>query len=69
MCNYFKIRSLVKDKLFKGFLSLALVAILFIRAERFEQFGRGSLMEFSCEFFLKLGKWPWRRIVLRFFYF
>ena len=40
MCNYFEIRSLVKEKKsFKGFfLFVALAAILCIRDERFEQF-------------------------------
>ena len=40
MCNYFKIHALVKEeKSFKSFfLFLALVAILFNGAERFDQF-------------------------------
>ena len=38
MYNYFKIHPLVQgEKSFKGFLCLALVAILFNVAERFEQ--------------------------------
>ena len=39
MCNYLKIHPLVKEeKSFTGFSILALAAILFHGAERFEQF-------------------------------
>ena len=53
MCNYFKIHPLVKERSFKGFLFLALVAILCNGAEQFEQFWYRSPKEPSCEIILK----------------
>ena len=54
MCNYFKIRSLVKEeKLFKGFLFLALTAILLSEWNGLSNFGRGSPKEHSCVIILK----------------
>ena len=55
MFNYFKIHLLVQEKKsFKGFfLFLALATILFNGAVRFEQFGRQSPKEHSCEIISK----------------
>ena len=53
MCNYFKIQTLVQEKKsFKGF-SIFSSGSLFNRAERFEQFGRWSPKEPSCEIISK----------------
>ena len=58
MCNYFKIRYWLTRSRLKVFLFLALAATLFIRAERFEQFGRGLPKEYAYEIIFKLGQWP-----------
>ena len=46
---------------YKGFLFLALAAILFSRAEPFYYFVRGSPKEHFYEIILKSGHWPRRR--------
>ena len=51
------------------FLFLALVAILFSRAEPFSNFGKGVLEEHFCEIILKSGPWPRRRCCLKIFFF
>ena len=59
---------LTRSSRLKVFLFLAPVAILFIRVERFEHFGRGSTKEYSCKLILKLGQWPWRRCRFKVFF-
>ena len=49
MRNDFKFGPMVQEMLFKIFLFLALVAILFSRAEWFMQFCKGLYREHSCE--------------------
>ena len=55
--------------LLKVFLFLALVAILFSRANHFSNLGKGVLEEHFCEIILQLGPWPRRRCCLKIFLF
>ena len=41
----------------KDFLSRALVALMFVRAEPFAQFGRMHYVEHFCEFILNFNQW------------
>ena len=56
--------------LFKGFLFLALVAILFSKAfNHFSNFGKGVLEEHFGEIILTSGPWPRRRCCSKIFFF
>ena len=62
--HQFRRKSLLRVFFFSFFYFLVLVVILFIRAEQFEQFGRGSPKKQFCEIILKSCHWPRRRCYL-----